>query len=83
MKQRFLRVCDGAVVNTTHLFEGEAIKAFEKWFGGRPSFYPGPFDYPVIQQMGITDPATTEFSNFLDSILEKFGPRSLVYVSNE
>ncbi|KAL5522564.1 hypothetical protein ACEPAG_8581 [Sanghuangporus baumii] len=78
---RFLRECDGAVSNSTYLFEGDAIKAFEEWFGGRPSICPGPFDYNVIKQQQATDPMTVEVLKWLDSILEKYGPRSLVYIS--
>ncbi|KAL5523192.1 hypothetical protein ACEPAF_1459 [Sanghuangporus sanghuang] len=78
---RFIRDCDGAVTNSTYLFEGDAIKAFEEWFGGRPSICPGPFDYPVIEQQQATDPMTVEVQKWLDSILEKYGPCSLVYIS--
>ncbi|KAL5480863.1 hypothetical protein ACEPAI_9803 [Sanghuangporus weigelae] len=78
---RFLRECDGAVTNSTYLFEGDAIRAFEEWFGGRPSICPGPFDYPVIKQPQATDPTTVEVQKWLDSILEKYGSGSLVYIS--
>ena len=41
---------------------------------------PGPFDFPLVDQEPIRTKENTEALEFLDKALEKYGPKSVVYV---
>ena len=48
--------------------------------GDRPVINPCPLDYPIIEPEPDRSPDTLEVIGFLDTVLKKHGPKSLVYV---
>lgn len=69
------------IMNNHPLLEGPAIKMFESWFGERPIICPAPFDFEVVRQESQQTPDTLKVVDFLDSMSEKYGKNSVVYVS--
>lgn len=67
-------------MNTTPLFEGPSLKAWKSWFGNRPVINAGPTDFEIVVSSEEKSAETRKIIAFLDSILEKFGPDSVVYV---
>lgn len=78
---RFLTECDGAIMNTTHLFEGKSIEAFQEWFGERPVISLGPLDFSLFEKQTTASTTGMEVKAFLDTAVQKHGPNSVIYVS--
>lgn len=68
-------------MNTSLALEGPAVDAWKSWFKERPVIFPGPFDFPLIDEEPVRTKENTEALDFLDTALEKYGPKSVVYVS--
>lgn len=77
---RFFQECDGIVLNTSSSLESPAADAWRSWFKERPVICPGPFDFPLVDQKPVRTEENSEALAFLDSALEKYGPKSVVYV---
>ena len=72
---------DGIIMNSTPVLEKEALQAAEGWLVDKPIICPGPFDYPLISKpKSDSSPTKSEVENFLNTALEKHGPRSVIYV---
>lgn len=67
-------------MNSSPLFEGPALDAWQSWFGDRPVVGAGPVDYEIVDYSKDKSPDTLKIINFLDSALEKYGANSVIYV---
>ncbi|EJC97777.1 UDP-Glycosyltransferase/glycogen phosphorylase [Fomitiporia mediterranea MF3/22] len=79
--RRILLECDGAICNTNRIYEAPSITALEEWFNGRPVINVGPLDSPLTLHHEEDSPSNREVKAFLDSALERYGPKSVVYMS--
>lgn len=75
-------------MNSTPILERNALEAFQEWLGDRPVINVGPFDFPIIDRSGkVQRPdassANPEVESFLSATLERYGPKSLIYVCAE
>jgi hypothetical protein len=81
---RFARESDGFVANTTWAFEAESCRAVQAWLEetNRPFFPVGPLFSSTFETTNIQEPRASKsyFIDFLDSMMEKYGPNSVVYV---
>ena len=77
---RFFAECDGVVMNTTSQLEGPAIEAWKSWFKERPVISAGPTDFEIVDGVQEKSADTLEVTKFLDSMLEKYGSNSVVFV---
>lgn len=69
-------------MNTTRLLEGHAIDVWKQWFGVRPVFAPGPTDFEIVDYVEEKSVDKVGVTDFLDAVLDKYGPNSVVYVSS-
>ncbi|KAJ3744145.1 hypothetical protein DFH05DRAFT_1525159 [Lentinula detonsa] len=79
--QIYTRAGDGVIVVSNSVYEQESINATKKWFSGigKPCYALAPLTLP--NSKGQEDTEHREVTHFLDSVNERFGPRSLIYIS--
>ncbi|KAI5116141.1 hypothetical protein M0805_006322 [Coniferiporia weirii] len=87
---RYMLECDGAIVMSSKAYEPQAIAALEDWFSetGRPVYSVGPlipFANLKAGNNSLIDSASngekSKVISFLDNALNKYGERSLLYIS--
>ncbi|KAI5118935.1 hypothetical protein M0805_003759 [Coniferiporia weirii] len=82
---RTLSECDGVVATSNRIFEGPAFDAWQEWYGSRPVIGIGPMALPIdatsLEREKAQSPLAGEVDTFLNKALEKFGKRSVIYVS--
>ena len=81
---RLFSESDGVILNTSQHIENEAIKAWRRWIEPRPLFVLGPLASAPSDKMVRRNENTSSgtVAAFLDAALEKYGSRSVVYVSD-
>lgn len=78
--QVYLREADGLIVASNSIYERETLDATKTWFAdiGVPTYAFAPLSLPKPQSHQLE--GDEEVSRFLDSMKERFGPKSLLYV---
>ena len=81
---RFFKESDGVLMCTSNLYEHNCLESWRKWFGAKPvlnvgALSPQASDLEVIKAK--ESPAGGEVEKFLDDMMDKHGPNSVVYVS--
>ncbi|KAH9851322.1 UDP-Glycosyltransferase/glycogen phosphorylase [Lenzites betulinus] len=82
-----LETCDGMFLGTPEPYERDAVAAVKKWYAesGRPAYLCGPLIPPksatVIAREKEQSADSTQIQDFLDSILETAGEKSLLYIT--
>ncbi|KAF9043665.1 hypothetical protein BDP27DRAFT_1455173 [Rhodocollybia butyracea] len=79
--QIYLREGDGLIVVSNSVYEQETLIATKTWFNsiGVPTYAFAPLSLPQPQLHQVS--SDEEVSRFLDAMKERFGPRSLLYIS--
>jgi hypothetical protein len=82
-----IQTCDGILGASTSAFEKEAISGGRKWFEsiGLDTYIVGPLENaPVRDEASISKHSEedTKIFSFLDSMQQKHGNKSVIYVRN-
>ncbi|KAJ4480020.1 hypothetical protein J3R30DRAFT_2566107 [Lentinula aciculospora] len=78
--QIYMRVGDGIIIVSNSVYENESMKATKEWFSGigKPSYALAPLSLPKPKSRQDDE---KEISLFLNTMKERFGPKSLIYIS--
>ncbi|KAJ3972819.1 hypothetical protein EV361DRAFT_981749 [Lentinula raphanica] len=79
--QIYTRVGDGVIVVSNSTYEREPIETAKKWLSGigKSCYAFAPLTLPNSNQG--SDDEQNEITPFLDAMKERFGPKSLIYIS--
>ena len=81
---RFFEESDGVLLCTNSLYEHGCTESWRKWFGAKPVLNVGALSPPASAAEILKEketPVGGAVEKFLDDMLDKHGPNSVVYVS--
>ena len=72
---------DGVIVQSDHAYEGETLKAYSDWIQKERNIDLYALTFPPNPEEVKATPEVLEIQTFLDKTLEKFGEKSMFFVS--